>query len=723
MSEDSTNNQRKIPPKPLDPIGSIFNHLTFVVIITFGCLVIGIIGVTIKVKPSYQSGAIIKIEPVIPKILYGKEEASIMPYYDDYVNTQINIVKSFPVLSKAIEKYHAQGFAWRLPDESMNEAIKRLSVRLSIVQLRGTQLFTISMYSRRRHGLAELINTVVDAYLEINRETQLNKDSSRLDFLNKRKEETERTLVENYDILERISAKYAVGITDEKNIYVYLQAIVDLTQQLVKATSRKIEIESKLKELQNQMERLKVIDISADIDDWIEKDSAIRDNRIQVSRKLQDMHLVIAGLKDDHPEKAEHEENLENLYSVQEDLLKRARQVAENVIRGKLLSDQHRKILDLETEYAAAVSTEHKLRSELKKAERSATDVNTQMMKASTLRKEIQRLQDALLRIVERVDQIEVESRSAERIELTEKARKPEAPSGGKKPKMMIVVVVFSFVTGVGYAVIRDKLDDRIHTPSDIERVLGFPATSHIMEASQELEHIHNNYRVVLDNPFSHLSEQYKEISFALSKEHEKHQSKIYTCLSLAEGQGTSSFLTNTLCSLKGLKEKKIMVDLNVWSPMSESFVPDAGRGLWDVIEGECELKDAIVKDSAYPFHILPFGSWAKGQKSVFQEVGVDTVIEVLRLDYEYIMVDSPPLLLTTDAKFLAKLADVVVLIVQAEEVREKELFRAVHMLNKVEVQVISVILNRVKFMRGKYYPKTMMSYYRLINSDREMAT
>jgi Mrp family chromosome partitioning ATPase len=242
------------------------------------------------------------------------------------------------------------------------------------------------------------------------------------------------------------------------------------------------------------------------------------------------------------------------------------------------------------------------------------------------------------------------------------------------------------------------------------------------MEAGQEMEQIHDIYRAVLDNPFSHLSEQYKEISFAISKEHDMHQSNIYTCLSMVEGHGASSFLTNTLCSLKSIKGKKIMVDFNVWNPLSRKLVPDAEQGLWEVIEGRCDLKDAIVTDSDYPFHILPFGNWEKGQKSVFQEVGIDTVIEVLRLDYEYIMIDAPPLLLTTDAKFLAKLADVVVLVLEVEKVREKELFRAVKMLDKVDVQVVSIILNRVKFLRGKYYPKTMKSYYDLIHPTEEEA-
>ena len=429
------------------------------------------------------------------------------------------------------------------------------------------------------------------------------------------------------------------------------------------------------------------------------------------------MRLFLAGVNENHPDRQEYEENLKRLNEVQDSMLERSREVGEKVLRGKLLSDQNKKILELETEYAAALKTEEKLRSELTEAEQKATDVNTQMMKASTLRTAIQRLQDSLLRIDERIDQLEVESRSPGRIALMTVARPPGQPSAGKRSKMMIMVVLVSLVSGMGYAVARDKLDDRIHSVSDIERVLGFAPTGHILEPEQEPGPIEDPYRVVLDHPYSQLAEQYKTIAFALSVEHERHQSSIYSCLSLNQEEGTSTFITNALNALKGSPQKKILLDLNVWNPLTPKIISNNGRGLWDVMEGACTLKEAIVTDSPFPFHILPIGGWQKANKSLFQEFGLDAMVQILRQDYEFIMVDSPPLMLSTDAKFISQLADVTVLIVTAEQVREKELFRAVKTLDKIGVEVISVILNRVKLKRGKYYKSTMKKYHQLVDS------
>ncbi|MBW2705538.1 MAG: hypothetical protein JRD84_04455 [Deltaproteobacteria bacterium] len=66
MNNQSIESKRpeKIPAKPIDPVGSILNHLPHVLIIAFGILAVGLVGVVVSVKPFYNAEAVIKIEPV-----------------------------------------------------------------------------------------------------------------------------------------------------------------------------------------------------------------------------------------------------------------------------------------------------------------------------------------------------------------------------------------------------------------------------------------------------------------------------------------------------------------------------------------------------------------------------------------------------------------------------------------------------------------------------------
>jgi len=111
--------KRQIPSKPINPVGSLLNHLPAVALIVILVLLLGSGAVLVKVKPFFSTEAVIKIEPVAPKILYGKEEASIMPYYDDFVRTQINIVKSFPVISRVIKLSQEKDLKWQMPGETV----------------------------------------------------------------------------------------------------------------------------------------------------------------------------------------------------------------------------------------------------------------------------------------------------------------------------------------------------------------------------------------------------------------------------------------------------------------------------------------------------------------------------------------------------------------------------------------------------------------------------
>lgn len=706
--------------KKINPVMSIKNHFPGVVLITIICATLGLGLVYSKISPLYQAEAKVLIEPVVPKILDGLEQASITSYYDDFARTQINIMKSFPVLSKALKIYSEKGFSWRLPEETTQSAVSRLKASIKIKQVRDTHLISLEKESRSSEGLAELVNAVVQSYIETEDKDQSLKDSSRLQFLETRKQEMDEELKRRYEELEKIAKKHAVGTTDERNIYVYLEAVVNVQQSLIRARAKRIETEVRLKELAGQMGKLRTLDISAEVDEWVERDSAIEDNRIQMSRRLQGIGLTFEGMKEEHPDRLRFEKSFEKLVEVQTTMRKRSRKKAESVIRGKLLAVQNRKILDLEADYAAALKTEKKLISELSQAEEKATSVNSKMIRASTFRRDIKRIQDSQVRIDERVDQLEVESRSPGRIFLMDRALKPELPSNKKRNKLMVIAVIFSFVIGVGYAVGRDKMDTRIKTTRDIENVLNFPPTGFILDANDLKISGKQFDRLVLDNPNSLITEQIRDITFTLSQEQEDFDSRIFTWFSLGRNHGTTSVLSNVLCSLSGRKSSKIYVDLNIWDSVTADPQNYGQKGLWEVLEGKCSLNDAIIKNNKLPFHVLPIGNLKDENTNIFTEAGLENIIRTLKLDYKYIMIDSPPLIFASEVKFLSRLSDVSVLIVKAGEVTEQQLIKSLKQLDRIRIPVLSIILNGVKLFRGGYY-KSQNENHKQIAKSRVM--
>lgn len=684
-----------IVPKPINLMASVRNHLVGALLMTSLCLFAGGGYVFFKITPEYYAEAKIMIEPVIPKILYGKEEASITPYYDDFVRTQINIIKGFSVLSQAIANYENMGFQWRLRKETMQTAVDRLMKRLTAKQLRGTHLISISLEDSKARGLAELVNSVVETYTKTIRVSQFSNDSSRKLFLKKKKDALEKELDAKYEALANFAERQALGATSERNIYVYLQAVVDIQQSMVKARAHETEVESTLRELLKERERLKAFDISTDIEEWVEKDNTIEDNRIQMSRKLQNMRITLAGMKEAHPDRKEFERVFDKLVEIQNRMREQARVKAKSILRGRLFSDQDKKISTKKIEFVAAAQTVKRLEQELRRAEKKATQINAQMTKGTTTRKRINRIQDSLMRIDERMDQLEVESIALGRINLLEMALKPERASASRRKKSTLMVLLLSAVVGLGYAVLREKLDDRVRTSEDVERVLGQKPSALVWDLRQLKGLGQTSAAETQKRAQEVLVNLYRKLVLKLMRDQSQYGSQIFTGVALNPGQGTTTTLVNILRVCKGRSSEKLYIHLNYFNPITGAH--SKAPGLWAVLEGQCNLKQAILRNSKSPYHILPLGSWKQNQKALYQEMGLESIIYALRKDYKTIVIDAPPLSSSADSIYLAQLADCTILVLSAGECRGKDLFHTVKELALNETSALAVVLNKVK--------------------------
>ncbi len=700
-----------ISPKPIHLWKDICLHWKAVAFLFLGCFILGAGAVWFKYPPLYEARAQILIEPVLPKVLYNQDNTSIIPYYDDFVRTQINIIKSYPILTRSLAQFAEKGFDWRLPGENFREGVKRLINLLEVSQIRDTQLVTIGLTSASNHGLSTLVNSIAATYMEGLKDKQSSADSSRLKFLKDRQDQLEEELKKKYVGLGEAANSQSIGSTDEKNIYVYLQAVVELQNTLMRAKMDEAEWKVKLEELIKHKRALKSIDISAEVDQWVESDPAIQDNRIQMSRKLQNMRIALGGMKENHPERMEFEKGFDKLLEFQNRMRLRAKSKAESVIRGKFLSDHNLKIQEATAEYYARKKNVERLTQEVRLSEEKASQVNNEMTRAVTSRKDITRIQDSLLMVNERIDQLEVESWSPGRIYIVNRAIKPEFPTAGKRKKLFVIVLLFSAVVGVGYAVGREKLDHRVWTTEDVQRIIGRQPTGYILDVNQLANKTLNPQTAALDDPTSVLAEQYKRMALSFIREQEQYQSRIFTGFSLYSGEGTTSILSNILCTLTQRKDQKLYVDLNVKNPKTKLPSGKNVRGLWEVLEGDCSLEDVIVRESRLPFHILPLGNWKLNGDSLYQEMGLDSLLHSLRMDYKCVMIDSPPFYSSTDSKYLAKISDVAIMVVQAGTSTDEQLYQVIQELDEMEIKVISLILNRVILSREGSWGKDKESF------------
>lgn len=697
--------------KPFDPLTYIIRYLPLIILVSTLFFLIASIFIFTnkKFSPRYSAEALLNINPYFSRILYKTEESEWIRSYEDWMRTQVNVVKSYPVLEKAIQNFHDEGFVWRQHEETMQSAVARLSSRLDIKQIRQTQLISISMISSTKDGLAELVNSVVKSYIENERKLRIDEDNFKLDQLSSEKEKINTQLENSYKKLEEVSEKFGTAISDEKNLYVYIESLNDLRSSYNEILVQRIKMQEKLESLSNMEKEIKNLDVSALANKNMDNNTVLLDNLIHFNRKEQEIVEEMVGLKPEHPRHIYLQKKLKELQSQSKKISDSLTEKQKVIIKEKMLTENVLESKEILNEVETLNATEIKIKSELDKLQKDILDYNTAVLKASTSRQEIVRLQNSLNRINERIDQILIESTSPGRMSIQQKAFTPENPSVVTKPKYLALGFIGSVFFSLALAVGLGFMDRRINNLKDIEKVIGFPITGYVIDSSYDSIESNEIYTVFNTRPNSYLYQQYNQISLQLQKEHKDHKSQIYTFSSLKDGDGSTSIALNCLAAINAPKEKKLYINLNTRNSVSLK-----NHEFYTV----CNLEELIENSEIFfdKSSNLPFKAFTTDYNdcnSIKNNISIiEDLLNRLKKDYEYIFIDTSPLLLSSSSLEIATLSDVVILTPKYNSTDWDDLVKGIGILDHLGIKVVSVILNKVTFSESKTIKKKLREFY-----------
>ena len=699
---------RRTFKKPFNPIGAIIEYLHIVIAVMIVGILISVPYVMLTKKPKFGVDGLLNINPYMPKILYRVEDTNYIHSFEDWMRTQVKVVTSYPVLEWAIKDYEAQRFVWRFPGESMQSAVGRLSGRLKVIQIRDTQLISLTMESLSNNGLAELLNSVIKGYIASIDETNNSQNRYKLEVLNKERQKVQKDLDEGYRQLEAISRKYGTAITEEKNLYIYFESLFDLKKTYNKLVADRITSESRLKALQAKEGTLKGMPLSGLVADRINSGEGIAVLITQISGRIQEVREKLVGLTEDNPGYNLLKHRQQEMEAQVERLREWLTRNQDQVVRGKLMDENSLAMENLRVDFQSARDAEAMLMKEMDRAQKEILDYNTAVLHAQTKRQEILRLMETLTRINERTDQIQMEFSSPGRISVTAWALKPEGPNVDPRKKMLPVCFVVSLLAGVGVALGREMTDSRIKRPADMEKLLGFPLTGFLLRADEENIPGDDLYTLHLRHPSSFMAQQLAEMVVKIDRERLEHGSKVFAFTGLGDSCGVTMLAMNILAMSSAPRERRLYIDLNTRNPagsrepLKSALAAARGGG------GSERLLDAA--SDSFPFVFYPSAP-DRHECLIHSRDDLQALLEELRGSFDMIVLDLPPLALSADAQAIVSLADAVALVALARQSLWGELMRAVSLLDELRVTVISVMLNRVCFVRGGYLRRHLEAY------------
>ena len=216
--------------------------------------------------------------------------------------------------------------------------------------------------------------------------------------------------------------------------------------------------------------------------------------------------------------------------------------------------------------------------------------------------------------------------------------------------------------------------------------------------------------------PKSITAESYRSLRTNIQYSSIDKQVKTLVVTSSNAGEGKSTVAGNLAYTFFQNGKRVLIIDCDLRKPsLHRKFNVSNEEGLTDVLVGTSKLNNVMKKidDNLY---LLTTGTLPPNPAEIIGSNTMENFLEQCKINFDYIILDTPPILPVTDSKLLAIKADATVVVVRSEVSKSKHVSQAFKELEKVNANIIGTILNDVEMYSDKLY-------YDYSNKKRELMT
>lgn len=266
------------------------------------------------------------------------------------------------------------------------------------------------------------------------------------------------------------------------------------------------------------------------------------------------------------------------------------------------------------------------------------------------------------------------------------------------------VSLVIGLIIGIIYAIVKELTNVFVVSKKELETASGIKILGSIPDYSEAhkkhkkglKKHTHFDENVgLIDNMSSIASEKIQMLQTNVSFAAVDKEIKVISVTSAVTSEGKSTTLGNMakLYAEKGLKV--CVIDLDIRRPsIHKLFGVKNQAGIVEYIRGEADLKHVIHRASGVD--IITAGSKTPFPTKIIQSPKLKTLVEQLRGEYDYVLIDTTPVIVVTDALLVSQLVDGFLLVCAQHSTRKKEFDEAVEILNRANAPVIGGVMTMV---------------------------
>jgi capsular exopolysaccharide synthesis family protein len=651
---------------------SVFYRYRYVAALAF-LVVLGAAGLrAYSQTPLFRSSVrlLIDLEDERSLAMEGVSSTNSANYYmqdpEPYFQTQYRILTGRDLARRVVTKIKGA-------EAATDGAIGDFASRVSVEPVRASRLVDVVFVSPDPELAATSANTLAEEYVQQNLELRRQNMERSLEWL-AQELARQKTIVE---ASERAMAQYredqdALSLEDRQNIVI--ARLNQLNEAATRARTNRAQKESLYTRLGSFGQKA-----TPDSIPEILQNPYIQSLKAQLAELERRKALNSERYGDKHPE----------MLTVNASIQDATRQLSAEIAKA---------IEAIRHDYESAMLEEETLADALEEQKALATDLDRKSVTYTVLQRDAQSNRELYQTLLRREKELQVLANSrGNNVRLVERAAVPQAPFSPNLRRALMLGAIVAFLVAVGLVLGLDYLDDTIKTPEDIAR-LGLPFLALIPAARAGRD------RPTLSghNDFSEAIRSLRT-SIALST---RQGGSIVLVTSAQPLEGKTTTACNLATALAYGGAKVLLIDADMRRPgVHKHFGLENRCGLSELLSGQAPLTQAVQRLVDPGLWIMPAGSTPPNPSELLASGRMEALLgQVQSSAFDWVIVDTPPVLAVTDASILTQWVSGVAFVVGSEMTRRRLAERAIETLAAGRPRILGAVLNRVDVSRNKYY-------------------
>jgi capsular exopolysaccharide synthesis family protein len=572
------------------------------------------------------------------------------------------------------------------PDENAAEAglISQFLGGLRIAPEAKTRLVEIIYESSDPQFAALAANTLAEEYTAQNLELRLATYQKNLRWLSEEVAKQEKKVNDSEAALtEYREARNALSLGDRQNITV--ARLNALNETVTRQRTERLQKEA-------TYSQLKGIDPASDAADGFPVIAA-SPGVVEAKNRLTDLMAERARLSarylPSHPEMQKLDLQIKNS-------------------RESLTAQRARVIESVKNDYETAVAQERSFAASLDQQKNEAMDLERKSGGYVVLQRQADSDRQLWQSLLQQQKELQVVSNSrSNNVQVMDRAEIPGAPFSPNTRREWFTAMMAGMLVAFGLAFGIEYLDDTVKTPEDVSKRLGLPLLGLVPS-------IRGSRVPLLSETVPHdFGEAFRSLRTSLVFTAGTGQARVIAVTSSQPLEGKTTTACNLATALALGGSRVLLIDADMRRPgLHQIMGVQNENGLSQLLVGQSRVREAVQRTTEPNLFVITAGRTPPNPSELLASDRMKSFLQNLAHGpFDWVLLDTPPVLAVTDAVVLASTVSAVVFVVGSEMTRRVHAERALGTLRAGKPRSIGVVLNRVDFDRNKYYYSRYYGY------------